>query len=65
MGYGVIGNTTDFDFVVLGSNPSTPTKLNLLFYMYNWLRVWYNTHLFFKNLDPFGSVAESGLLQQS
>jgi hypothetical protein len=26
LGYGVIGNTTDFDSVVLGSNPSSPAK---------------------------------------
>ena len=26
MGYGVIGNTVDFDSIILGSNPSTPAK---------------------------------------
>ena len=26
LGYGVIGNTTDFDSAVLGSNPGTPAK---------------------------------------
>ena len=26
LGYGVAGNTTDFDSVVLGSNPGTPAS---------------------------------------
>lgn len=29
--YGVIGNTADFDSVILGSSPSRPTNINRYF----------------------------------
>lgn len=30
MGHGVIGNTTEFGSVIVGSSPATPTKFKLL-----------------------------------